>query len=75
MSYYIGNYTGGRNETFMFGSEGNSHWYDFYLVIAYTTAKAYGRGRTGQIITFISVIIYLFLIYLDLLYSSRGPLT
>jgi hypothetical protein len=40
LSYYIGNYNGGRNESFMFGSEDNTHGYDYDLVSAYTTAMA-----------------------------------
>jgi hypothetical protein len=28
LSYYIGNYKGGRNESFMYGGEEKIHWYD-----------------------------------------------
>jgi hypothetical protein len=38
MSYYIGNYKGGRNESFMYGSENVTRWYDYDLRSAYTTA-------------------------------------
>jgi hypothetical protein len=38
MSYYIGNYKGGRNESFMYGGEDSVYWFDYDLVNAYTTA-------------------------------------
>lgn len=41
MSYFIGNYKGGRNESFMYGSENEVHWYDYDLSSAYTTALAH----------------------------------
>ena len=40
LSYFIGNYKGGRNESFMYGAEDSIYWYDDDLVSAYTTAKA-----------------------------------
>ena len=40
MSYYIANYKGGRNESFMYGCDENTHWYDYDLVSAYTTGMA-----------------------------------
>lgn len=51
MSYYIGNYKGGRNESFMYGSEDQINWFDYDLVSAYTTSMAhlglpdYSRGH------------------------------
>lgn len=53
LSNFIGNYKGGRNESFMYGAEVNTYWYDYDddLVNAYTTAKAdlslpnYRNGR------------------------------
>lgn len=51
MSYFIGNYKGGRNESFMYGVDKKSEWYDYDLTSAYTTAMSYlslpdyGRGR------------------------------
>jgi len=50
-SYYIGKYKGGRNESFMYGTDDNTYWYDYDLVNAYTTAMAdlslpfYSNGR------------------------------
>jgi len=50
LSHYIGNYKGGRNESFMYGSEKNIEWFDYDLVGAYTTGMthlslpAYGSG-------------------------------
>jgi hypothetical protein len=41
LSYYIGKYKGGRNESFMYGGEENTHWFYYDLVSAHTTAKAY----------------------------------
>jgi hypothetical protein len=40
LSYYIGNYKGGRNESFMYGAENEIEWYDYDLVSAYTTSMA-----------------------------------
>ena len=37
MSYYIANYKGGRNESFMYGVDEKTKWYDYDLVSAYTT--------------------------------------
>ena len=41
LSYFIANYKGGRNESFMYGSEESSHWYDYDLNGAYTTGMAH----------------------------------
>jgi hypothetical protein len=41
MSYYIGNYKGGRNESFMYGSDNETLWFDYDLTGAYTTAMSY----------------------------------
>jgi len=46
MSYFIDNYKGGTNESFMFGGENKTKqkqtklWFDFYLTAAYNTGKA-----------------------------------
>jgi hypothetical protein len=40
LSYYIANYKGGRNESFMYGVDTNTVWYDYDLISAYTTAMA-----------------------------------
>lgn len=40
MSYFIANYKGGRNESFMYGSENQTHWVDYDLTSAYTTGMA-----------------------------------
>jgi hypothetical protein len=40
ISYYIANYKGGRNESFMYGVDTNSLWYDYDLISAYTTSMA-----------------------------------
>jgi hypothetical protein len=40
LSYYIGNYKGGRNESFMYGTDEDTNWYDYDLTSAYTTAMA-----------------------------------
>jgi hypothetical protein len=40
MSYYIANYKGGRNESFMYGVDNNTIWYDYDLISAYTTSMA-----------------------------------
>lgn len=51
LSYFIGNYKGGRNESFMYGTDEQTMWYDYDLVSAYTTAMAdlrlplYNQGR------------------------------
>jgi hypothetical protein len=51
LSYYIGNYKGGRNESFMYGAEDETIWYDYDLVSAYTTGMtdlslpAYSEGK------------------------------
>lgn len=37
MSYYIANYKGGRNESFMYGVDDAFKWFDYDLVGAYTT--------------------------------------
>jgi len=37
MSYYIANYKGGRNESFMYGVDEKTHWFDYDLTSAYTT--------------------------------------
>jgi hypothetical protein len=50
MGYYVGNYKGGRNECFMYGTDNDTYWYDYDLVSAYTTPMVdlslpdYGRG-------------------------------
>ena len=38
LSYYIANYKGGRNESFMYGTDENTTWYDYDLTSAYTTS-------------------------------------
>lgn len=38
---YISNYKGGRNESFMYGVDKNTHWYDYDLTSAYTTVMAF----------------------------------
>jgi hypothetical protein len=51
MSLYIGNYKGGRNESFMYGIDNHTKWLDYDLTSAYTTAMAmlgdpdYQKGR------------------------------
>lgn len=51
LSLYIANYKGGRNESFMYGVDRKTEWYDYDLTSAYTTAMAglghpaYGKGR------------------------------
>lgn len=40
LSHYIANYKGGRNESFMYGSENETIWYDYDLISAYTTVMA-----------------------------------
>jgi hypothetical protein len=50
LSYYIGNYKGGRNESFMYGVDNTTDWFDYDLVSAYTTGMThlslahYSRG-------------------------------
>jgi hypothetical protein len=41
LSYYIGNYKGGRNESFMYGVDEEATYYDVDLTSAYTTAMAH----------------------------------
>lgn len=41
LSLFIANYKGGRNESFMYGVDTNTHWYDYDLTSAYTTAMAH----------------------------------
>lgn len=51
MSYFIANYKGGRNESFMYGCDENTRFYDYDLTSAYTTGMAdlplpdYHKGR------------------------------
>jgi hypothetical protein len=40
LSYFIGNYKGGRNESFMYGTDEQTTWFDYDLVSAYTTAMS-----------------------------------
>jgi hypothetical protein len=40
LPYFIGSYKGGRNESFAYGLDYNSMWYDNDLVSAYTTAMS-----------------------------------
>jgi hypothetical protein len=40
MSYFIANYKGGRNESFMYGCDEKTHWWDYDLTSAYTTGMA-----------------------------------
>ena len=42
--YYIANYKGGRNESFMYGVDNDTFWYDYDLTSAYTTVMA-GAGN------------------------------
>ena len=44
LSYYIANYKGGRNESFMYGVDNDTFWYDYDLTSAYTTVMA-GAGN------------------------------
>lgn len=54
LSYYIANYKGGRNESFMYGVDSKTKYYDYDLSSAYTTGMAdlslpaYRRGRFLQ---------------------------
>lgn len=41
MSYFIGNYKGGRNESFMYGCDNDTNWTDYDLTNAYTTAMTH----------------------------------
>ena len=51
LGHYISNYKGGRNESFMYGCEEETLWYDYDLASAYSTAMThltlpdYNRGR------------------------------
>ena len=51
INYYIANYKGGRNESFMYGADFDTVWYDYDLVSAYTTVMSacgdpdYSSGR------------------------------
>lgn len=40
LSYFIANYKGGRNESFMYGYEKTTKWFDYDLISAYTTGMA-----------------------------------
>ena len=40
LGFYIVNFKGGRNESFMYGSDDKTLWYDYDLVSAYTTVMA-----------------------------------
>src|SRR5258705_12253398 len=40
LSYYIANYKGGRNESFMYGVDDKTLYYDYDLISAYTTSMA-----------------------------------
>lgn len=40
MSYFIANYKGGRNESFMYGVDESNEWYDYDLTSAYTTGMS-----------------------------------
>lgn len=44
LSLYISNFKGGRNESFMYGINTNTLWYDYDLISAYTTVLA-GAGH------------------------------
>lgn len=37
LSLYISNYKGGRNESFMYGVDKDTYWFDYDLISAYTT--------------------------------------
>ena len=51
LGHYISNYKGGRNESFMYGCEESTIWYDYDLASAYSTAMThltlpdYSQGR------------------------------
>lgn len=38
LSWYIANFKGGRNESFMIGVDESTEWFDYDLKSAYTTA-------------------------------------
>jgi hypothetical protein len=40
LPYYIANYKGGRNESFMYGIDNDTTWYDYDLTSAYTTVMS-----------------------------------
>jgi hypothetical protein len=40
LPYYIANYKGGRNESFMYGIDRDTTWYDYDLTSAYTTVMS-----------------------------------
>lgn len=40
MSHFIANYKGGRNESYMYGYDKNTKWFDYDVTSAYTTAMA-----------------------------------
>lgn len=40
LSMFIGNFKGGRNETFMYGIDTETEWHDYDVVSAYTTVMA-----------------------------------
>lgn len=40
LNYYIANYKGGRNESFMYGVDLNTKWFDYDLISAYTTVMS-----------------------------------
>lgn len=49
MGDYLGNYKGGRNESFMYGIDKKTYWYDYDLISAYTTVMyALGHPVYGQ---------------------------
>lgn len=41
LGHYIGNYKGGRNESYMYGCDEQTEWYDYDLASAYSTAMTY----------------------------------
>lgn len=41
LGHYICNYKGGRNESFMYGCDENTNWFDYDLASAYSTAMTY----------------------------------
>ena len=55
LPYYISNYKGGRNESFMFGIDRDEVWYDYDLTSAYTTVMAMAGHPDYASITKISV--------------------
>jgi hypothetical protein len=40
LSYFIANYKGGRNESFLYGVDEREEWYDVDFKSAYTTAMS-----------------------------------